>query len=729
MKKISKKKQPEEMETDLKSKVKKAVGEQRKKEASPQKKSGLLSKLYGIRVKLILGFAIPIILIAAFGVISNNKAASAITQNYEAIAADALQAVRDNIFIGMDAVASKSYDLTNNENIKNYYNKVNKMSGEESEAAWKAVKSELSSAKSSHDYIYALHILGEQGSSISSVGELPADIFNSFEASEEGKLITSSVGRYVWLGSHSYLDEQLGNNQVNYITSVVRKMSENNGYIVIDIAKSQIVNSLSSINLGKGSIVGFVTEDGKEALVNSNITKDDKVEIKEMTEQNQLFSSLDFFTKTKEATENDGVSYEQYQGKKYLFLYSKVSSTGATICALVPQSTILEQVQQMKGLSLMFIALACIVSGLIGTYLATGIGNEIVRLVKSIARAAKGDLTTNFETKRKDEFKILSESLTEMVEGMRSLIEKVASVGETVNSSADTLSTTSNDILISTKDISVAIDEIEKGVVQQAEDTERCLLQMSNLSEKVDAVYENSHEIGEIAKNTKSIVGEGITTISELNDKSDATTEITNVIIKGIEELELQSQSIESFVEVINGISEQTNLLSLNASIEAARAGEAGRGFAVVAEEIRKLADQSLSAAKQINATVDTIKAKTKGTAASARQAESIVASQMEALTKTIHNFERINEHVEKLVENLDHISEGVKGIEATKDDTLDSISNISAVSQETATSSEEVSATANNQIASVENLSTSAMALAEEAKRLEEAIQLFKIN
>ncbi len=721
MMKVSKKKQPNEIESNLKSK--------RKKAASIQQTSGLIRKVNGIRVKLIMGFAIPIILIAAFGVISYNKAAGAIAQNYEAIAADTLQAVKDNIFIGMYAVASKSYDLANNDNIKNYYNKMDKMSEEEIETAWKSVKGELSSAKSSHDYIYALHILGEQGNSISSVGELPADVFSGFEASEEGKMITSSGERYLYIGSHSYLDEQLDNKQVNYITSLIRKMSENNGYIVVDVAKSQIVSSLSSINLGKGSIVGFITGDGREALVSSNVTENDKVEIKEMTEQDQLFGSLDFFTKTKEAKEADGVSYEQYQGKKYLFLYSKVGSTGATICALVPESTILEQVQQLRVLSLIFVALACIVSAFVGTYLSTGIGNEIARLVKSIAKAAKGDLTTKFETKRKDEFKILSESLTEMVEGMRSLIEKVASVGKTVNSSADTLSTTSSDILHSTKDISLAIDEIEKGVVQQAEDTERCLLQMSNLSNKVDAVYENTYEIEKIAKNAKSIVGEGITTISELNDKSGATTEITNVIIREIGELELQSQSIEGFVEVINGISEQTNLLSLNASIEAARAGEAGRGFAVVAEEIRKLADQSLTAAKQINATVETIKAKTKGTAASARQAESIVASQMEALAKTIHNFESINEHVEKLVENLDHIAEGVKGIESSKDDTLDSISNISAVSQETATSSEEVSATANNQIASVENLSTSAMALAEDAKRLEEAIQLFKIN
>jgi methyl-accepting chemotaxis protein len=280
----------------------------------------------------------------------------------------------------------------------------------------------------------------------------------------------------------------------------------------------------------------------------------------------------------------------------------------------------------------------------------------------------------------------------------------------------------------STKDISLAIDEIEKGVVQQANDTEQCLFQMSDLSNKINHVYENTYEIEQIAKETKIIVGEGIVTMEELNSKSSATTDITHVVINEIEELEVQSRSISNFVGVINDIASQTNLLSLNASIEAARAGDAGRGFAVVAEEIRKLADQSVNASNQIKSIVSTIQNKTKGTVVSAKQAKDIVESQMQSLAKTISTFENINEHVGSLVNNLNNIAEGVKGIESAKDETLDAIRNISAVSQQTATSSEEVSATANNQIASVEYLSQSAAELAEDSKKLEEAIQIFQI-
>ncbi len=678
----------------------------------PQK--GFLRHFSGIRTKLLMGFALPVILMAIFGSISYQTTSQAIVQNYELIASDALNAVRDYIFLGVDAVSNKSYELTDNKIIKNYYNKADSLSAEESKAAFELVNNELMNAKASHSFIYAMHIIGSQGYGVSSVGELPEDIYNSFIESEEGKTITSALDRYVWVGNHSFLDEKLNNKQVNYSTSIIRKMSENNGFIIMDIPKVEISRAVSNIKLGEGSIVGFVTQDGYETLSN--------------TEEVSVFSPMDYYKDALTGNQPSGVSYEEYKGDKYMFLYSKVGSTKAMVCALVPESTILAKAQSIKFLTVLAIVIASILALFVGTLIAASIGVEITKLSKNIANAAKGNLTTKFRTRRKDEFLILSNSLNDMVDGMRGLIEQVATVGNQVNESADSLSTTSSDILTSTKDISLAIDEIEKGVVQQASDTEQCLLQMSNLSDRINQVYDNTYEIEQIAKDAKVIVGEGITTIDELNHKSNATTEITREVISEIEDLELQSGSIESFIEVINGIADQTNLLSLNASIEAARAGEAGRGFAVVAAEIRKLAEQSVKASNQITSVVHTIKAKTKVTADSAKKAENIVASQMEALTKTIKTFENINAQVGDLVNNLNNISEGIRGIEKAKDDTLDAISNISAVSQQTATSSEEVSATAINQITSVEYLSQSADMLAEQAKRLEEAIKIFQI-
>lgn len=673
------------------------------------------NKISGIRVKLLVAISIPIILMAVFSFISYKKTSTSITTNYVNITSDTLNAVKEYIFMGIDEVEKKSYNLTNNNNVKNYYNNFADMSSEDSLAAFDLLNNEINNIKSSHSFIYAVHTIGKDGNSDSTVNKLSTNIYDSFLKSEEGKIISASANRFMWIGNHSFLDEQLQNKQTNYAISIVRKMSENNGFIIIDVSKDQITKALSQMNFGEGSIVGLVTGDGYETLVNTDKTK--------------VFVNSSYYKKAVADKKPFNYSYEKYKGNDYLFLYSKVSDTGAVLCAMVPKSTILKQANEIKDLSRIFILIACAITLLIGMILTGSIGKEIAKLVKSISAASKGDLTTSFKTKRKDEFLLLSNSLTEMVGEMRGLIDTVVTFGTKVSTSANAVSDTSSEILGSTKGISNAIDEIGEGIVQQAADTEQCLDQMSDLSNQIKQVYHNTYKIEQIAKDTKVIIGDGIQTVHELNNKSSATTEITRVVIKEIEDLELQSHSIANFIGVINEIAAQTNLLSLNASIEAARAGEAGRGFAVVADEIRKLADQSVEASKQITSIVNQIQAKTKGTASSAKQAEDIVKSQMEALTKTVSAFENINQHVGNLIGNLNYIADGVKGIETAKEETLDAIRNISAISQQTATSSEEVSATANNQISSVEHLSNSASELAEDSNKLEEAIRIFKIN
>lgn len=217
--------------------------------------------------------------------------------------------------------------------------------------------------------------------------------------------------------------------------------------------------------------------------------------------------------------------------------------------------------------------------------------------------------------------------------------------------------------------------------------------------------------------------------MDELNQKSKATSEITKNVISKVQKFEIQSHNIEDFVNTINDIASQTNLLSLNASIEAARAGNAGLGFAVVAEEIRKLADQSMQAVKQIQNIVNELYLQTKDTVDTAKQAESIVDSQTVALDKTVRTFINIDEHVKNLVINLDHVSQGMKKIETAKEGTLEAIESISAVAEQTAAATQEVSTTALTQIDSVEHLRQSAFELANDAMKLEDAIKLFKIK
>lgn len=684
------------------------------------KKGELLSKLLSIRVKLFVGLMVPVILLAVYGWISYHRSEEALITNYETNSLETLNAISDYLDFGLNMVEEKTAEYIFDSEIGSYFNK-NSSDGEfEYLNQQSNIRNKILMALKANSFISGIHLVGENRNSISTATSFSDTMYSTFINTKEAKNLENNKIKSIWIGKHTELDKELVTNSTTYTTddyalSYLHKMNADMGYVIIDISRQQILDMFDRYHMGENSIIGLVNDDGSEVLTG--------------TEEIRIFNNLSYYHTAMKGEKDNGYFYEEYNHINYLFLYDKISDANVSVCALIPRDTIIEQVEGIKALNITFVSAACIFAAVTIIFIAGGISRGIGSLMKSIAQASKGDLTTRFDTKRKDEFKALSDGIAHMMESMRNLIGEVQEVGGKVSISADGLSNTSEELLVATKGISHTIDDIEKGIVQQADDTEHCLLQMSGLSEQIGQVYKNTNEIEQIAGTTKYIAGEGIVLIDELNDKSKATYEVTQEVIKKIEEFEVQSRSISEFVKVIVEIAAQTNLLSLNASIEAARAGEAGRGFSVVATEIRKLAEQSVQAVKQIEGIVSGIQAKTKDTVLTAKQAEGIVESQTEALDRTVKAFNNINHHVNDLVNNLNNISKGIKLIEDAKEDTLDAIQNISAVSEETAAASEEVSATAINQIDAVERLRIAASELADNAKILEEGIKQFKIE
>lgn len=678
--------------------------------------AGFWSRLQSIKIQLAIGLLIPILLLGIYGIVSYNKSEEAIINNYEVSALDTMSAVSKYMNMGFGMVEKSSLEIILDTNFKEFF----KLSAEDAIASKKSyddIKDRIALNASANNLISAIHLIGKNGLGMSTYGVINSNLYDSIKNSVIGQEMKEKKVTFYWRGEHSELDQVIASDYKtdSYATSIIRKMSDSQGYIIIDVSKKQIQDMFSEYDMGEGSILGFVTEDGRETLIN--------------TDAANIFSALPYYQKTLEAEEIKGYSYEKYNGADYLFLYSKFKDVKGTVCALVPKSTILNEVRGIKILSIAFVSFACLIAILVVFLIAGGVSRTINAMKKSILQASKGDLTVKFDTRRKDEFLTLSHGISDMMAHMRTLIGEVQEVGGAVSGSAVSLSGTAGELLDATKGISRTIEEIGKGIVHQVEDTERCLLQMSNLSDQINQVYSNTNEIEHIANSTQTVAGEGLQMIDELNDKSKATTKITQDVIRKIQEFEVQSVKIQGFVNIINDIADQTNLLSLNASIEAARAGDAGRGFAVVAEEIRKLADQSLKAAKQIQNTVKDIDVQNKETVNTAEKAESIVASQSEALDKTVNVFNNISNRVNDLANNLNSILNGLKTIESAKEDTMNAIQSISAVTEETAASSEEVNATAINQIDSVERLREAAFILEEDAKKLEAAISIFKIS
>lgn len=681
-------------------------------------KKSVLGSLSGIRVKIFIGLLIPIVLLGVYGTISYRKSEEAIIKNYESSSLDTINAVSDYLNFGLTVIQEKSGELLLDSDIGEYYNRPDGSPETNYINARYSVESAVQLVKKTNSFIAGVHMIGKEAKTVSSEAATQDSIYEAFQKSGIVKGLENKSVKYIWVGEHRDLDGlvsggKVAYNTTNYACSLIRVMNARNGYVVIDVSKQKLLDMFTEYDLGEESIIGFVAKDGREVTKGS---------------EDSVFAMQSYYQSAMEAEESSGLAYQFYNGKEYLFLYSRVGDMGAAICALIPKGAILEQVSGVKALNISFVTIAMVFATITLVFVSGAVGRAIHFLSMRIDQVATGDLTTSFDTRRKDEFLHLAKGIGNMLTDIRKLIGEVQEIGGKVSSSAGGVYETSERLLLATKDISRTIDDIEQGIVQQAGDTEQCLQQMAGLSYQIKQVHTNTGEIGEIANNTKQITGEGIIIIDELNNKAKATSDITHNVIVKIQEFETQSQDIGGFVSIINEIAAQTNLLSLNASIEAARAGEAGRGFAVVANEIRKLADQSVHAAKQIQNIVAMITEKTRDTVDTAKEAESIVSSQTEALSRTIQVFDNINTHVNNLANNLDNISQGIIKIESAKTDTMDAIQSISAVSEETAAASQEVSATAVSQIDSVERLLLAAQELAADAKKLEEAISIFRI-
>ena len=182
------------------------------------------------------------------------------------------------------------------------------------------------------------------------------------------------------------------------------------------------------------------------------------------------------------------------------------------------------------------------------------------------------------------------------------------------------------------KNITQAISEINEGMSKQSEHAQECVERTNLLSVEMQEVSQVVKEVEQLVKETEEMISRGMKIVQNLGERAQETTKMTGQVGESIEMLRKESESINQFVGMITDISEQTNLLSLNASIEAARAGDAGRGFAVVAEEIRKLADDSTKAARKISQNVTQIRTQTVNSVESAKQAETMVALQTQAV-------------------------------------------------------------------------------------------------
>lgn len=420
--------------------------------------------------------------------------------------------------------------------------------------------------------------------------------------------------------------------------------------------------------------------------------------------------------------------YLNSDGKKVVGGYYKAPFTNwGIIVEKDYDEVLLESVQAFKRtlqISLLFILLGII----LGSIFAGRFTKPIQEMTQVANKIKEGDLTERVKINSSNEIGVLQSALNDMVDALTLLIKNINKATDNLNDSSKYLEECAAISSKASSQISNIIEEVANNTdrqIKSVQDTESTIIQMAN---SLKSVTENSMEILKSSNHASTLAEEGAKNINDIVDTMESINEIVGYSSDQIENLNNHINKIGNIVGFIKEISEQTNLLALNASIEAARAGEHGRGFTVVANEVKKLADESARASKDIEELIRKIQGESNKIVTSMEDSMEKVKNGTEVVSGTTKSFKEIINETHKVAKEIEDFAAAMEQLSAGMDIVEGAVQEVVNMSNTTASGTQNVLASIQEQEAAIYQVVKSIRALNEMANGMQELVKKFKI-
>ena len=391
-----------------------------------------------------------------------------------------------------------------------------------------------------------------------------------------------------------------------------------------------------------------------------------------------------------------------------------------------------QQGQSTTTKILVIVILAALILAIIlGFVIAKQIGTQLKGIVTYLEILADGDFSKEIarsSLEDRSEFGTVSRAVEKMKNNIKALLRNLTETAEHMAASSEELTASSEQSAQAANQVAGSITEVAQEAETQMQATNEAGQFIKQISASIAQVSQNSEQVATSANHTMQTATDGEGIIERAVTEMQTIKEKTNATSTVISKLEDKSKEIGQIVETISGIASQTNLLALNAAIEAARAGNAGRGFAVVAEEVRKLAEQSETAAEQITALIGEVQSSTREAVVFMDANQKEIISGVQAVDDAGSNFNNILGMVSDMNKQIDAITASI--VEVTKGTThvVTAVQGIEAESRKASEQTQTISAATEEQSASVEEIASASEHLAQMAADLQKAVQKFKL-
>lgn len=372
----------------------------------------------------------------------------------------------------------------------------------------------------------------------------------------------------------------------------------------------------------------------------------------------------------------------------------------------------------------------------LAVYIANGIANPIERITNRMRIMGTGDLRIDSGVKatleelssRGDELGIMSRAMQEMHEKIKGLMERIVEAAEYVAAASEELTSTAEQATEVSQSIAESVVSVAGSCSEQFTDVENANESTQKLADNMEKFKVTIDESEDKIEATSSAAQAGRENVANAVGGMEKINEQVQGISAVIGNLGDQSQKIGTIVDTISAISEQTNLLALNAAIEAARAGEHGRGFAVVADEVRKLAEQSSNAASEISALINSIQKETESAVTAVEAGVEQVTNGTKAVDGAGESFGEISDMVAGVARSSKTMASIVSELAESTESIKEAITKINEMSRKVSNEAQTVSAATEEQSASMHEIADASRKLAVQAQDLQNVIVEFKI-
>ena len=392
------------------------------------------------------------------------------------------------------------------------------------------------------------------------------------------------------------------------------------------------------------------------------------------------------------------------------------------------ESEALAGITTVTGVAVGIIAIVVLIAITISFIMGRRLMRPLVKVSTIIEDVANGNIEADFSVVKEsnDEIGLIIEKMKELTQSLGSIVGKIRNSSDTMSSNSYELNDTSSQTLAANNEISKAVEDVAEGSTGMAASISKInenLLEMSNETKDINASVDEIKNQTVAVQDSSKIMNDKIKSMQDSSHKMD---EGISAISKRIETVNTTVDKVSNIVSVIEEISSETNLLSLNASIEAARAGDAGKGFAVVAQEIRVLSDNTNTELENIKQIISSLVEECRYCVQASGTIVEDNAKQKEEIKAVLDEFGSLDEQIQKTAEKADEIEELVTAMIELNDDITKSSNSLTDVSAANAAATEEMNANIEELNAMMHGVSEMAEHMNNESDGLNEALSFF---